>query len=68
MDKQQEQDQVEQTAQTTEEVQTTIVEEKPREKTFTKDELTKLHSRIDKLQDTVRSLALYMQKKAKGEM
>ena len=35
---------------------------------FTKDELTKLHSRIDKLQDIVKSLALYMQKKAKGEM
>ena len=35
---------------------------------FTEDELTKLHIRIDKLQDTVRSLALYMQKKAKGEM
>ena len=45
MDKQQEQDQVEQTAQTTEEVQTPIVEDKPKEKTFTKDELTEIVER-----------------------
>ena len=45
MDKQQEQDQVEQTAQTTEEVQTPIVEDKPKEKTFTKDELNEIVER-----------------------
>ena len=36
---------VEQTAQTTEEVQTPTVEEKPKEKTFTKDELTEIVER-----------------------
>ena len=54
MDKQMEQEQVEQTTQVNEEVQPTKVEEKPKERTFTQEELNEIvERRLHKERQTI---------------